>query len=126
MTDQASRRAISRHGEGVTIHNYTHGTEDDYGDGDPVETADSPHSAQGRVEAASSPEAERGVGGSSLSYDVTVYLRDDFGGLNELNGVGANDPPSEIVRDSTGETFRVVRAHHQGNGVVAADAQVNA
>lgn len=125
MTDQASRRAITRHGEDLTIRNHTHGTEDDYGDAETVETAASPHAAWGRIEAARQPEDTRGVSGTSLTYDVTVYLRDDADGLGELNGVGADDPPSTIERGATGETYRVVRVHDQGNGVVAADAQVN-
>jgi len=124
MTEQASRRTIGRHGEDVTVRNYDHGNEDAHGDAERVETANSPYAAQGRVASTTTPQEHRDMGRTRLDADATVYLRDDFGGLNGLNGVGADSPPSRIERDATGETYRVVRAFSQGNGVLAADVEV--
>jgi hypothetical protein len=130
MAQQHATRHLRRHGEALTVRNYVFGVEDDHGDAERVETTDSPYATQGRVEAAEEPETTRDESGTTLDYDVTVYLPEsDARGTEEsfvggLNGVGADGPPSRIERDDYGETYRVVRVHRQANGVLAADARV--
>lgn len=124
MGKQHSRRHIRRHGEALTARNYEHGTEDEHGDAERAEAANSPYATRGRVEAATQPQAERNVGGTTLTYDVTVYLPDDDEALSGMNGVGDETPPSRIERDDYGTVYRVVRVEYQDNGVAAADAEV--
>jgi hypothetical protein len=130
MGKQHSRRYLRRHGEPLTVRNYTHGAEDDHGDPSRDETTDSPFSTRGRVEAATEPQAERHVGETSMTYDVTVYLPDADPQGNAVpfragfHGVGADEPPSRVARDDYGTVYRVVRVEFQANGVVAADAEV--
>lgn len=124
MTEQATRRTVDRHGEDLKIRNYDHGDDERHGDGEPAETADSPHAARGRVADAGEPTDDRDVGRTRLAADVRVFLRDDADGLDAMTGVGGDTPPSRIERPATGETFRVIRVSYQNNGLVRADARV--
>ena len=130
MGQQHTTRHLRRHGEPLTVRNYEFGAEDDHGDAERVEATNSPYATRGRVEAAEEPSTSRDEAGTTLDYDVTVYLPEsDAQGNAEpfvggMNGVGADGPPSRIERDDYGGVYRVVRTHRQANGVLAADARV--
>ena len=130
MAQQHVSRHLRRHGETLTVRNYEFGAEDKHGDAEHVETADSPYATRGRVEATEQPSTTRDESGTTLDYDVTLYLPEsDAQGTTEpfvggLTGVGADGPPSRIERDGYPDTYRVVRTHRQANGVLAVDARV--
>jgi len=130
MIRAATRRAIDRHGENLTIRNYARGASDAHGDAERVETADSPYATRGRVDAENTPQADRDAGGTILDYDVRIYIAAESSAGTErafapsLTGVGDDEPPSEIERDAHGRTYRVVRARNQSNGLLAIDARV--
>lgn len=130
MATQHSTRHLRRHGEALTVRNYDFGAEDEHGDAERVETTNSPYSTTGHAESATQATAERGLAGTTLDYDVTFYVPEaDAQGNDEpfvagLTGVGGDGPPSQVERDAYGVTFRVVRVHPQGNGILALDARV--
>lgn len=120
MIAASNRRFVKREGEPVTLRNYTQVGTDEYGD---PEFDEETESTSAVISLPTDPETVRTPAGEESFVDARIWLPDD---ATVTESTDDTTRATEIERDNTSDSYRVVVVFHEGNGVYRVEAERNA
>jgi len=110
--EEHARRSLARRGEACTITSYTETGTDDYGD---PEFSATTTTAVGLFRQPYKTDNVKESGGLRVEADARVYVSDEYADVI-VPAASGSPRASELVRDATGERYRVGDVWSESNG----------
>lgn len=108
-------RTLQLKGEEFTVERYIPDGTDDHGD---TVYEEETESTKGLIEANRQPERVMNAAGEELSVEMIIYFDESI----EVYGAENNERPSQIIRERTGNRYRVLMSFPEGNGLLRCEA----
>lgn len=102
---------LERHGENLTVINYTDsGNRDNYGN---IIYNSNSTDTKGIIEVTRQPEVNRDPASETVIVDAKIYISSDL----YINDPSDASKASEVIRHSTGHTYEIEFVFDEGSGI---------